>query len=151
MRLRRRLVTFALTALVLAALASGALLGMRLGRAASAPVVRHVAISAPEGFAGPTADARRSIGGFTGFGGRPALAGDVLRGGTVETSSRGNIVIATAGSTLTLRTSSTERLYVITAATMPLRPGDAVQVHVRDGVVIGVLRVPPGLGQGGNR
>lgn len=151
MRLRRRLATFALTGLVLATLASGALLGARLGRAASAPAVRNVAIAAPEGFTGPAADARRSPGGFTGFGGKPALAGDVLRGGTVETSSAGNLVIATAESTLTLRTTSAERLYAITPASSPLRPGDAVQVLARNGVVAGVLRLPPGLGEGGNR
>jgi hypothetical protein len=151
MRLRRRLATLALASLTFAALAGGALTGTRLGRAASAPSVRKVSIAAPEGFAGPAPDTRRSAGGFTGFGGRPALAGNVLRGGTVETNSGGNIVIATAESTLSLRTTSSERLFAITAASSPLRPGDAVQVYVRDGAVVAALRLPPGLGEGGNR
>lgn len=151
MMLRRRLVTLALTGLVLAAFAGSALLGASFGRAASAPVVRQVSIAAPEAFAGPAADARRSPGGFTGFGGSPALAGDVLRGGTVEAASGGGIAIVTGTSTLTLRPTSGERIYAIAATNASLRPGDAVQVFVRDGAVTGVLKLPPGLGEGGNR
>lgn len=147
----RHLVTAGIAALVLAVLGGGVLLGMRLGQTASAPEVRHVVIPAPEGFAGPAAETRRSPGGFTGFGGKPALAGEVLRGGTVETSGNSGIVIATAESTLTVRTSSAERLYAIAATSTPLRSGDAVQVLARDGVVLGVLRLPAGIGQGGNR
>jgi len=151
MRLRRRLVTFAIAGAVIAAFASGGLLGVRFGRAASAPVVRQVSIAAPEAFAGPAADARRSPGGFTGFGGSPALAGSALRGGTVGTVGSGSVAIVTGESTLTLRPTSAERLYTIAAATTPIRAGDAVQVLSRDGVVTGLLRLPPGLGEGGNR
>ena len=150
MRWRRRLVTSAVAALTAAGLAGGALLGLRLGAAASAPTYRTVAIAAPDGFAGPAATARRSPGGFTGFGGRPALAGDVLRSGTVETTGS-DIVITSTESTITVRPSSAERLFAIGPATAPLRAGDTVQLYVRDGVVLAVLRLPPGIGQGGNR
>lgn len=151
MRQRGRLRTAAVTGLVLAALAAGGLLGVRLGRVASTPAARHIAVSAPEAFAGPPADVARSAGGFTGFGGRPALGGEVLRSGTVETTGGGTILIAGAESTLSLRATSSERLYGILPATAPLRAGDLVQVYARDGAAVAVLRLPPGLGQGGNR
>lgn len=151
MRLRQRLVTTVVASLVLLAAAGGGALGVRLGRAASAPAVRHVAVAAAEGFAGPPADAARSPGGFTGFGGRPALGGEVLRSGTVETAGGGATAIASPGSTLTVRVTSAERLYAIVPASAPLRAGDSVQVHARDGSAVAVLRLPPGLGQGGNR
>lgn len=151
MKLRRRLTTVAMVALAVAAIAGGGILGARLGREASTPQIRNVAIAAPEGFAGPATGARRSPAGFTGFGGKPALEGDVLRAGALESVNGGNLVIATAESTLTVRASSVERLYTIGASSTPLRTGDSVQVLVRDGAVAGVLRLPPGLGQGGNR
>lgn len=151
MRLRARLEAAALAAAVLLAGAGGGLLGIRLGDAASAPDVARVTVAAPEALAGPPQDAARSPGGFTGFGGPPAIRGEVQRSGTVRSAEPGTLVIGSAESSVTVRYASPERLFRIAPAGAPLRPGDLVQVRVEGGRAAALLRLPPGLEQGGNR
>ena len=151
MRLRARIEAVAITLVVLLAGAGGGVLGIRLGDAASAPEVRRVAFVAPETLVGPPRDAARSAGGFTGFGGPPAIRGEVQRSGTVQGVEAGAVVIGSAESSVTVRYTSPERLFRIAPASAPLRAGDLVQVRVEDGRAVAVLRLPPGLEQGGNR
>lgn len=151
MTLRARLRTTAIGFAVLFAGAGGGWAGVRLGHTASTPHVEHVAITAPEALSGPPADVARSPGGFTGFGGPPALRGEVQRTGPVLHSDAGLVVIGTAESNASVRYTSPERLFRIAPASTPIKPGDLVQVRVRDGNVIAVLRLPPNLEQGTNR
>ncbi len=151
-----RALTALTVALLLAAAAIGALGGVRLGEAMSEPGTRTVEVTHPDSRASdaaPSSDApARSAAGFTGFGGAPALRGDVLRTGTVQ-SVRGSEVLVTAeGSTAALRYTSTGRFFRITPSTSDaLRPGEAVQLRIEDGRVAGVLKLPAGLDQGSNR
>lgn len=151
MRLRARVEAVAILAAVLLAGAGGALMGVRLGDAASAPDVERITLAAPETLAGPPPDAARSPGGFTGFGGPPAIRGEVQRGGVVQSVEPGTLVIGSAESSVTVRYTSPQRLFRIVPAGAPLRAGDLVQVRVEDGRAVAVLRLPPGLEQGGNR
>lgn len=151
MKLHARVEAVAITAAVLLAGAGGALLGVRLGDAASAPNVERIMLAAPETLAGPPQDAARSPGGFTGFGGPPAIRGEVQRGGTVQSVEPGALVVGSAESSVTVRYTSPQRLFRIVPSAAPLRAGDLVQVRVEGGRAIAVLRLPPGLEQGGNR
>ncbi|TAK77871.1 MAG: hypothetical protein EPO16_04565 [Dehalococcoidia bacterium] len=151
MRLRARLETVAIAVAVLLAGAGGALLGVRAGNAASAPDVERLTIAAPETFAEPPQDAARSPGGFTGFGGPPAIRGEVQRSGLVQSVESGALVVGTPESSVTVRYTSPQRLFRIVPAGAPLRAGDLVQVRVEDGRALAILRLPPGLEQGGNR
>jgi hypothetical protein len=151
LKLRERFVVLAGLVLVIAAGAGGALLGVRLGHAASEPSWQRLAIPDP-GAATDAADGvARSPGGFTGFGGRPALRGEVLRSGRIQTVTTGAIEIASPESGATIRYTTPERLYRIAVISAPLRAGDLVQVHVKDGAVTATLRLPPGLDEGINR
>lgn len=151
MTLRARLEAAAVALAVLLAGAGGGLLGVRLGHSASAPDVERITIMAPEALAGPPSDAARSPGGFTGFGGPPAIRGEVQRSGTVQSAASGSVVIGSAESSVTVRYTSPERLFRIAPAGTPLRAGDLVQVRVEEGRAAAILRLPPGLEQGGNR
>jgi hypothetical protein len=151
MRLRERFILLASLVLVVAAGAGGGLLGLRLGEAASAPAQRRLTVADPDGAVLDEAAAGRSAGGFTGFGGRPALRGEVLRTGEIKAASSGAIDLASTESGATVRYTTPERLFRIAALSGPLRPGDLVQVLVRDGAVTGVLRLPAGLDAGINR
>jgi hypothetical protein len=151
MRLRERFIVFASLVLVVAAGAGGALLGMRLGEVASAPDERRVAITDPDGAVqGGTAGAL-SAGGFTGFGGRPALRGAVLRTGEVRATGTGMIELASTESGATVRYTTSERLFRIVPLTTSLRAGDLVQLQVKEGAVTAALRLPAGLDEGINR
>lgn len=151
MNLRSRIETVVVVAVVLLAGAGGGLLGMRLGDAASAPNIERVTVAAPEALAGPPQDAARSAGGFTGFGGPPAIRGEVQRSGTVQSAGPGALVIGSAESSVTVRYTSSERLFRIAPAGTPPRAGDLVQVRVEGDHAAAILRLPPGLEQGGNR
>ncbi|RJQ07721.1 MAG: hypothetical protein C4558_09130, partial [Dehalococcoidia bacterium] len=61
------------------------------------------------------------------------------------------LVIGSAESSVTVRYTSPERLFRILPAGTSLRAGDLIQVRVEDGRAAAVLRLPPGLEQGGNR
>jgi hypothetical protein len=151
MTLRARLQTLAVVGVVLLASAGGGWLGIRLGHAASEPDIEHVEVVAPEVLAGPPADVARSPGGFTGFGGAPALRGEIQRSGTVQRADAGAVVVGTAESNVTVRYTSPERLFRIVPAGTPLRAGDLVQVRVKDGAALSLLRLPANLEQGSNR
>lgn len=151
MTLRTRVKAAIWTVAVVLAGAGGGLLGMRLGDAASAPRVERVTVVAPDLFAGPPADAARSAGGFTGFGGPPAIRGEVQRSGAVQRTESGALVIGSADSSVTVRYTSPERLFRIVPAGAPVRAGDLVQVRVEGDRAMSILRLPPGLEQGGNR
>lgn len=148
---RTRLQAAAVAVAVVLVGAGGGLLGLQLGDAASAPDVERVSVLAPDAVAGPPADVARSPGGFTGFGGPPALRGEVQRSAPVLSEEAGALVVGTAESSVTVRFSSPARRFRIVPAGVPLRPGDLVQVRVQDGRAVGVLRLPPGLEEGGNR
>lgn len=151
MRLRARIEAATIAGVVLFAAAGGGFLGMRLGDVASEPDVERVTVVAPEVLAGPPDDVARSPGGFTGFGGPPAVRGEVQRSGLVQRADAGTLVVGDAESGVTVRYTSPERLFRIVRAGAPLRPGDLVQVRSEDGRAIAILRLPPGLEQGGNR
>ena len=151
MTLRARLQTAAVVVAVMLASAGGGWLGIRLGHAASEPHVERVEVVAPEVLAGPSADVARSPGGFTGFGGAPALRGEVQRSGAVQRADAGAVVVGSAESNVTVRYTSPERLFRIVPAGSPPKPGDLVQVRVKDGAAISLLRLPANLEQGSNR
>lgn len=156
------------TALLLAALAlagaGGALFGVRLGERATEPGMDVVTIEAPERAAGTPAVALRSAGGFTGFGGTPALPGDVLRAGIIQDLQPGAFAIGAPGSTTEVRFRTPRRLLRIRPLGSALdgeldgalATGDVVVVRLVGGVPVGVLRVagdgePPGAGAAGDR
>jgi len=149
--LRARVRAVAMALAVVLAGAGGGLFGVRLGDAASAPGVERVSVVAPDSVAGAPADAARSRGGFTGFGGPPALRGEVQRSAPVMSVDAGTLVVGSGDSSVTVRYSAPGRLFRIVPAGAPLQPGDLVQVRAQGGRMLGVLRLPPGLEEGGNR
>lgn len=151
--LMRTLATLALLASLVVAGAGGALAGMRLAARVSAPAERTVTIAAPEltdEVSGAVAAAFRSAAGFTGFGGLPALRGDVLRSGVVQLGSGqdtppGALTILEEGAHTAVRYRSADRLFRIAPGRVPLAAGDVVLIRVVEGVAVGVLRVPADL------
>jgi hypothetical protein len=146
----RRLVPFALLLGVLFAAADGAFLGTRLARAVTRPGHEDVVIAAPALAAGPRPEALVAPGGFTGFGGAPALGGDVFRAGTVASvdGAGQTLVIQSQGSTATLRYTSTVRFFRLQPLVGSLTPGDLVVVRYQGDQPAGVMRVPADLEQG---
>ena len=143
-------------ALVAAGLA-GAVLGVAAGERASESEVELLVLPEPALLAETPAGALRSAGGFTGFGGLPALPGDVLRAGTVTESAAeaeaagagaGALVVEAGGSAAQIRFSSPARLFRIAALQGALGAGDIVVVRLVDGAPQAVLRVPPDLEEG---
>ena len=139
-------------ALVAAGLA-GAVLGMVAGERASESEVELLVLPEPALLAETPPAALRSAGGFTGFGGLPALPGDVLRAGTVteaaaEAAGAGALVVEAGGSAAQIRFSSPARLFRIAALQGALGAGDVVLVRFVDGAPEAVLRVPPDLEEG---
>ncbi len=76
-------------ALLAAVAGAGAFLGSTVASNLTEPGERVVLLEDPQGFAQTPAWAKRSAGGFTGFGGLPALPGVVLHSGTISESSDG--------------------------------------------------------------
>jgi hypothetical protein len=146
----RRLVPFVLLAGVLIAGAAGALLGARLADAATRPGHEELVIAAPALAAGAAPDALRAPGGFTGFGGTPALTGAVVRAGTVASvdTDAHTITIDAPGSQATVRYSSTVRLFDLKPIAGALAPGDVVVVRFQGDGPVGVMRVPGDLEEG---
>ncbi len=134
-------------ALLTAGLA-GAVLGTVAGERASEPRVEELVLTEPALLAETPAGALRSVGGFTGFGGLPALPGDVLRAGTVVEGREGALVVDSGGSEAEIRFSSPSRLFRISALRDALGAGDIVVVRFVDGTPQAVLRVPPDLEEG---
>ena len=137
----------AIAALLAAGLA-GAVVGIRAGEWASEPDVEQLVIADPSFLGGTPADALRSAGGFTGFGGLPALPGDVLRAGTVVEADGGLLVVAAEGSATAIQYSAPARLFRIGPLARALGAGDLVVVRLEDGEPTGVLLVPSGIEEG---
>ena len=135
------------TALLAAGLA-GVVLGVAAGERASQPEVHELVVAEPALRAATVAAALRSAGGFTGFGGLPALPGDVLRAGTVAEAEAGALVVDSGGSEAEIRFSAPLRLFRIAALREALRAGDIVVVRFAGGAPEAVLRVPPDLEEG---
>ena len=129
--------------LLLAIAAGGASLGIKLAERATAPGTVELVFIDPRQLTGAPDFALRSAGGFTGFGGTPALGGDVLRIGVVSESEQGRLVIEGPGSLATVTYSSPDRLFAIGLAVEPLLVGDLVLVRLVDDRVAGILRVVP--------
>ncbi len=151
MTLRARLARAALVAAVLLACAGGAVAGVRMGDAASAPDIEEIVIAAPDALAGPPTGTVRSAGGFTGFGGPPAIRGEVQRSGAIQSTQADAVTLGSTESSVTVRYTSPQRLFRIGPVTSALKVGDLVQVRVDGDRASAVLRLPPGLEQGGNR
>ena len=137
-------------ALVAAGLA-GAVLGVATGERASESEVSELVLVEPALLAETPADALRSAGGFTGFGGLPTLPGDVLRAGTVTeaaSAAAGALVVDAGGGEARIRFSSPARLFRIAPLQGALGVGDIVVVRFVDGAPEAVLRVPPDLEEG---
>jgi hypothetical protein len=149
----RRLIAVALLLSLVGAGAGGAWLGLRAGDFASRPGEDRLVLVAPETMAGPAEGALRSAGGFTGFGGAPALAGDVGRVGIVEEHSAGDgdagelRVVGEAGEAR-LRYSVPARLFRIQPIDQPVVPGDVVVLRYEGDRFTGILRVPPDIEEG---
>ncbi len=141
---------FVLLAGVLLAGAAGASLGARLADAATRPGHTDLVIPAPALAAGPSADALRAPGGFTGFGGAPALSGYVFRTGTVTAvdAAQHSVTVESSGSVATVHYAATTRFFRLAPLTAPLSPGDVIVVRYDGNQPVGVMRVPSDLEQG---
>ena len=138
-------------AITIAALAASALGGLALGRwagaRASEPAVVQLVIEDPALSAAPVIEGWTSPGGFTGFGGLPALPGEVWRAALVVESAPGRLVISSEGGTTTINFGEPVRLFEI-GPLDTVEVGDIAVVRLADGVVQAVLVVPPDLEQG---
>lgn len=146
---------WALTAAAaIAVLAAAALGGIAAGRwagaQASEPRTELAVIPDPAARAGEAAAGWTSRGGFTGFGGLPALPGGVLRAGRVAEAAPGRIVVGSAGGSTEIAFADAARLFEIAPA-RPIAAGDVVVVRIADGAAEAVLIVPPDLEQGSGR
>ena len=133
-------------ALVAAALA-GLVLGRWAGEQASAPTVVELAIEDPALAAADADEGWTTRGGFTGFGGLPALPGEVWRAAHVVESEPGRLVITSGGATTTIDYRATSRLFEIVPGD-GFEVGDIVVVRIVDGVIAAMLVVPPDVEEG---
>lgn len=134
-------VRWAVSLALLGVAAGGFAVGMRLGATASDPGVEELRLVSPSALETTPESAARSAGGFTGFGGAPALTGDVLGSGVLGTSEPGSLRIEQSARSLEVAYQAGTRLFRITPASTPLGAGDRVVVRTEDGRVTGVLRV----------
>ena len=123
--------------------------GRWLGERVSEPDTNLVLVESPTLFSKDNADSWNSEGGFNGFGGLPALPGDVLRATKVVDSEPGRLILESEGSTLAVTFSKPIRLFEIVSASL-IGPGDVVVVRLIENVPQAVLVVPPDLEQGTN-
>lgn len=136
-----------IAALVAAALA-GLVLGRWAGERASAPTVVELVIEDPALAAADADEGWATRGGFTGFGGLPALPGEVWRAAHVVESEPGRLVITSGGATTTIDYRAPSRLFeIVTIGGVDV--GDIVVVRIVDGVAAAVLIVPPDVEEGG--
>jgi hypothetical protein len=135
-------------AALLAAGLAGAVVGVAAGERASEAAAEELVLTDPARLAETPASALRSAGGFTGFGGLPALPGEVLRAGTVVETRDGDLVLDSGGSEVEIRFRAPRRLFRIEPLAGVLAAGDLVVVRLVDGEPQAVLRVPPDLEEG---
>lgn len=132
---------------IVASVLGGLTLGRWAGARASEPTVVQLVIEDPALSAAPAIDGWISDGGFTGFGGLPALPGDVWRRAHVLESEPGRLVIQSEGATTTIRFREPLRLFeIVPLDTIEAR--DIAVLRLVDGLVQAVLVVPPDLEQG---
>ena len=133
------------------ALVAGGFLGVRTARSASQPDTSELVIVDPELFSGPPAGAFTSPGGFSGFG-SAALRGEVVGSGELvsvdlappqegQESASGTIVVRSGSRELSVRFSSTLRLFQLVSID-ELAVGDTVIIRSVDGAPVSLLRVP---------
>ncbi len=145
----RRLVTIAFALAILVALGAGGVAGTRLGERASRADARELKLVAPDSLPTRAAVESTSAAGFTGFGGPPALQGEVLRRGTASEGTAGRLELIDGAATTTVDYSTSARLYRIALARGPLAEGDAVIVRIEGTRATGILRAR--LGGDGSR
>ena len=150
MSLQSALTVAVSAASLLAAVLAGAVAGVALGERGSAPATEVLTLTAPEAEAS-TGPALRSGAGFTGFGGLPALPGEVVRTGTVAEVADGELIIEAGGSRTSIRFDTPARLFALAPLDGELRAGDLVVLRLVDGEVAALLRVPPDLEEGAGR
>jgi len=126
------------------ALVGGVALGVRLGKAASRPGVEEIRVADPGGLAANAGNEALSAGGFSGFGGPPALEGEVLRRGTATEVSAGGLGLLDGAATSRIEFTQPLRLYQVTPSSAELVAGDSVVVKIADGRALAVLRVSSG-------
>ena len=123
------------------------MLGVRLGANASEPGVEELRIGDPALATGAPEHARRSSGGFTGFG-SAALAGEVITGGElVSVQSEGDggtLVFRDGGRETSLRYLNGSRLFELIDGA-ELSAGDTVVLRFDGDTVVGMLRIPADL------
>lgn len=127
-----------------AALLGGGALGVRLGEAASRPRVEEIRVTDPGASSTAPGIEARSPAGFTGFGGPPALEGDVLRRGTASDVREGAFTLIDGTARSQVEFTQSLRLYRISPAATPLATGDSVVVSIDEGRATAVLRVRQG-------
>lgn len=141
------LVAAVTVAALLAASLGGLVLGRWVGESVSEPTVIELRIDDPRLSAAPADEGWTSEGGFTGFGGLPALPGEVWRQARVVESQPGRLVIASDESTTAIDYRSPARLFEIVPAG-GVEVGDIVVVRLAGGVVAALLIVPPDVEEG---
>lgn len=151
MRLSGALVNALVVIGALLALGGGAAAGSALAARASEPGHETLQIINPA-FATESPDQPlRSRGGFTGFDGLGSLGGAAVRVGAVNATGNGAFEVVSQGSSLSVRATSTARLFRLRPTTTAIQSGDAVVVRVgADGTATSILRVPRDLNEGGN-
>ncbi len=158
MTLRTRLLMTVAVIGLLSAAAAGAAAGIVLGDRASEPGSRTLSLVDPAFQQLIAEPALRSDGGFTGFGGLPALNGRVLRFGTVRAleldppnpagTVGGTLTVEADGALAEVRFIRVERFFAIGPASTALAPGDLVQLRVEGDQAVSTLLLPDDLEEG---
>lgn len=158
MSLRSRLLMTVAVLGLIGATAGGVVVGIVLGDRESEPGTRTLTLLDPAFQQLLAEPAFRSEGGFTGFGGLPALNGRVLRFGTVRAlqldppsesgAIGGTLTVETDGAIAEVRFIRLERFFAITPASTALEPGDVVQVRIEGDRAVSALLLPPDLEEG---
>jgi hypothetical protein len=113
----------------------GALIGIRLGGWASSPRVEVLRVREPASLPAAADRGATSGGGFDGFGGPPALQGDVLREGRVVEAGPGRLVVESGGGRAIVEYDSTAKFYRLAASSREPVIGDAVVIRT-DGTAL---------------
>lgn len=147
-----RVRALALAGVLAAALGGGVLSGVALGERASRPGTQLLALDDPRGTEAGVSTPLRSAAGFTGFEGRPALGGVVMRVGAVGEVEERSLAVVDGGGTVSISLTEPLRLYRLAVATQPLAAGDVVLLRLdADGTPVAALRVPADLYEGDSR
>lgn len=141
-----RALSLTLGVALMLALAVGGFVGARLGERASRASAEVLTVVDPESLTARSAEGLASVGGFSGFGGPPALQGEVLRHGIASEVAPGRVVVTDGTANVTVEYTQPQRLYRIARATTAPASGDAAVVTFEGTRATGVLLVRPGVG-----